>query len=122
MPLPELTASIDTMLSAENLGAFFASRWGQYAMIITFFGLVITFLRVLYGPKGFFRDPEWDRWNEAALRKEEEDAAQSAAVVRGETAAVSPVAEGQVVPADAAPGSVAPVKVSQPGSEAERDG
>lgn len=122
MPLPELTASIDTMLSAENLGAFFASRWGQYAMIITFFGLVITFLRVLYGPKGFFRDPEWDRWNEAALRKEEEDAAQSAAAARGEAATASPTAGRQVVSADAAPGLADDAKVRQPGAGAVRDG
>lgn len=121
MPLPELTASIDTMLSAENLGAFFATRWGQYAMIITFFGLVITFLRVLYGPKGFFRDPEWDRWNEEALRKEEEDAAQSAAAVRGETATASPVAGHQGVPADAAPGLTADARGRQSDAGAVHD-
>ena len=27
---------------------------------------IVFFLRFLYGPKGRFRDPEWDAWNEAA--------------------------------------------------------
>lgn len=40
---------------------------GASALIVLgFFGLIVLFLRFLYGPKGKFRDPVWDKWNEEA--------------------------------------------------------
>ena len=36
------------------------------ALVLLFFAAIIFLLRFLYGPKGRFRDPEWDRWNEEA--------------------------------------------------------
>lgn len=39
------------------------------AVVILFFALILWLLRFLYGPKGKFRDPEWDRWNEEARLK-----------------------------------------------------
>ncbi|MDL2267660.1 HD domain-containing protein [Desulfovibrio sp. OttesenSCG-928-G15] len=35
-------------------------------IVLAFFAVVIFFLRFLYGPKGVFRDPKWDKWNEEA--------------------------------------------------------
>lgn len=76
MPFSDIAASVEALFTVERLGAFLATRWGQYAMIFTFFGLVIAFLRMMYGPRGFFRDPEWDRWNEEARRKAAAEALQ----------------------------------------------
>ena len=46
------------------------------AIMLGLFALIVVFLRFLYGPKGIFRDPVWDKWNEEARRKleREEDA------------------------------------------------
>lgn len=43
------------------------------AVVVVFFGLIIWLLRFLYGPKGRFRDPQWDRWNEEARLKLERE-------------------------------------------------
>ena len=37
--------------------------------VASVFAGVIFLLRFLYGPKGKFREPEWDAWNEAARRQ-----------------------------------------------------
>lgn len=47
----------------------FATKLMNAAVVIVFFGLIIWLLRFLYGPKGKFRDPQWDRWNEEARQK-----------------------------------------------------
>lgn len=39
------------------------------ALVLLFFAAIVFFLRYLYGPKGRWRDPEWDRWNEEARRE-----------------------------------------------------
>lgn len=36
------------------------------ALVLGFFAAIIFLLRFLYGPKGVFRDPKWDAWNEQA--------------------------------------------------------
>lgn len=38
-------------------------------LVLAFFLCIIGLLRFLYGPRGIFRNPEWDRWNEKAARK-----------------------------------------------------
>ena len=48
------------LLFIKILGALF---------VASVFAGVIFLLRFLYGPKGKFREPEWDAWNEAARRK-----------------------------------------------------
>lgn len=52
-------------------GEIFLTKAMSTALVLGFFALVIFLLRFLYGPKGVFRDPEWDKWNEEALRQEE---------------------------------------------------
>ncbi|UZP67839.1 hypothetical protein N1030_02370 [Desulfovibrio mangrovi] len=55
-----------------KLEAFINTKWGQYALIFVFFLMIIGYLRILFGPKGFFREKKWDEWNEEARRKEAE--------------------------------------------------
>ncbi|MEG6506709.1 hypothetical protein [Nitratidesulfovibrio sp. 1201_IL3209] len=64
------TAATTAAMDAGGLGALFLDKAGQYVLIIGFFGAIIWFLRFLYGPKGMFRDPAWDRWNDEARREE----------------------------------------------------
>lgn len=53
------------------------------ALVIGFFAAVIFLLRFLYGPKGRFRDPLWDKWNEEArLEREREFEAKADEVLR----------------------------------------
>lgn len=57
------------------------------AVAVLFFALILWLLRFLYGPKGRFREPEWDRWNEEArlkLEKELDERADKALVDRVE--------------------------------------
>ncbi len=63
-------ATAATAAADGGLGALFLDKAGQYVLIIGFFGAIIWFLRFLYGPKGMFRDPTWDRWNDEARREE----------------------------------------------------
>lgn len=69
-------AAAATVATDAGLGRLVLEKAGQYVLIIAFFGSIIWFLRFLYGPKGIFRDPAWDRWNEDARR---EDASQAKA-------------------------------------------
>lgn len=48
----------------------FISKGLSAALMLIFFGMVVLFLRWLYGPKGRFRDPKWDEWNREARREE----------------------------------------------------
>lgn len=52
-----------TNLEPGGPGRLFFDRAGQYVLIIVFFGTIVWFLRFLYGPRGMFRDPAWDRRN-----------------------------------------------------------
>lgn len=51
----------------------FTSRWGGYVLMLFILGGITLVLRMLFGPKGVFRDPKWDRSNEV-MRKEEAEA------------------------------------------------
>ena len=63
-------AAAATVATDTGLGGLVLEKAGQYVLIIAFFGSIIWFLRFLYGPKGVFRDPAWDRWNEDARRED----------------------------------------------------
>lgn len=63
-------AAAATVATDAGLGGLVLEKAGQYVLIIAFFGSIIWFLRFLYGPKGIFRDPAWDRWNEDARRED----------------------------------------------------
>lgn len=68
-----------SIFSMQGLEAFINTKWGQYALIAVFFGMIIMYLRVLFGPKGFFREKRWDEMNEEFRAKEAaEKAAQEA--------------------------------------------
>lgn len=43
------------------------------ALVVSFFVFIVFLLRFLYGPKGRFRDPQWDVWNEEARIKLEQE-------------------------------------------------
>ena len=43
-----------------------ATKGASTVIVLAFFALIVFFLRFLYGPKGKFRDPVWDKWNEEA--------------------------------------------------------
>lgn len=51
--------------------ALFLSRAGAYIVMLGILSLIVLFLRILFGPRGLFRDPQWDVWNEEARRKKE---------------------------------------------------
>lgn len=50
--------------------SLFLSRWGSYIVMVTIFGIIVLVLRILFGPRGVFRDPSWDRRNQE-IRAEE---------------------------------------------------
>jgi len=63
----------------EAVKNFISTKYGQYALIFVFFMFIIIYLRVLFGPKGFFREKQWDEWNdEAKATREAENAARKA--------------------------------------------
>ncbi|MEZ0574678.1 hypothetical protein [Halodesulfovibrio aestuarii] len=70
----------------EAITNFISTKYGQYALIFVFFMFIIIYLRVLFGPKGFFREKKWDEWNdEAKAEREAEKAAREAeAKIRAE--------------------------------------
>lgn len=60
----------------EAITNIISTKYGQYALIFIFFMFIITYLRVLFGPKGFFREKQWDEWNnEAKATRDAEKAA-----------------------------------------------
>jgi putative nucleotidyltransferase with HDIG domain len=49
----------------------FYTKGAAVALVVFFFLLIVFFLRFLYGPKGIFRDPQWDAWNREERDREE---------------------------------------------------
>ncbi|WP_066851581.1 hypothetical protein [Halodesulfovibrio spirochaetisodalis] len=76
----KVTAWIQSVVESktfdEAVTNFISTKYGQYALIFIFFMFIITYLRVLFGPKGFFREKQWDEWNKEA---EATEAAEKAA-------------------------------------------
>ena len=54
----------------EMLESIFLSRWGGYIVMLAILGLIVLLLRGLFGPRGLFRDPYWDKRNKE-IRAEE---------------------------------------------------
>ncbi len=44
----------------RSLDLFLQTKIGQYILIAVFFFVIIGYLRLLFGPKGFLREKEWD--------------------------------------------------------------
>ena len=76
----EISSWVQTVAASksfdEAMQNFIATKYGQYALIFIFFMFIIIYLRVLFGPKGFFREKQWDEWNEHAksVKKAEKEA------------------------------------------------
>lgn len=54
----------------EYVEMVFLSRWGNYVVMIAICVFIVGLLRLLFGPRGWFRDPDWDKRN-AELRAAE---------------------------------------------------
>ncbi|HEU6437377.1 MAG TPA: hypothetical protein VE028_07985 [Nitratidesulfovibrio sp.] len=94
-------AAAATVATDAGLGGLVLEKAGQYVLIIAFFWSIIWFLRFLYGPKGIFRDPTWDRWNDQA-RREAELSAQDADAQAAAPPKAPPVAPRSAQPVGAA--------------------
>lgn len=79
-------AVIESKTFDEAVTNFISTKYGQYALIFVFFMFIITYLRVLFGPKGFFREKQWDEWNDEAkaTREAEKAACEAEAKIRAE--------------------------------------
>lgn len=88
LALPALFSSVKTALAAapsrsfsqivrdpEAFWHFLSTTALRAFLILLFFGGIALFLRILYGPKGIFRDPKWDEWNAEARREKPDDPA-----------------------------------------------
>lgn len=89
-------ATAATGATDAGLGGLVLEKAGQYVLIIAFFGSIIWFLRFLYGPRGIFRDPAWDRWNDEARRDDARREAEPAE--RDDSAEARPDASAPVSP------------------------
>lgn len=58
---------------SDILESLFAGRFSGVIIMVLVSAAVIFFLRALYGPKGFFRDPRWDESNRRIRMQEAED-------------------------------------------------
>ena len=52
------------------LERIFSGTFGGTAIMILVSAVIIAFLRMLYGPNGFLRDPEWDESPRRHCRKD----------------------------------------------------
>ncbi|SIN72126.1 hypothetical protein [Halodesulfovibrio marinisediminis] len=71
-----LQSVVESKSLDEAITNFISTKYGQYALIFIFFMFIITYLRVLFGPKGFFREKQWDEWNEDAKARREAEIAE----------------------------------------------
>ena len=56
----------------ELLEQIFSGSYSGIAIMLLVTAAVVFFLRALYGPKGFFRDPKWDENNRRIRQQEAE--------------------------------------------------
>ena len=76
MPLPDFTAqaNLPTKWDIWPFNAGYGGDWqtslATYAFSALILGVICVFLRLLYGPKGIWRDKEMDREAEAMTRRE----------------------------------------------------
>lgn len=57
-------------IRVEIIESIFLSRWGGYIVMLAVLGGIVLLLRGLFGPRGLFRDPYWDKRNRE-IRAEE---------------------------------------------------
>ena len=57
----------------DILESLFTGTLSGVIIMVLVSAAIIFFLRALYGPKGFLRDPRWDESNRRILQKEAED-------------------------------------------------
>ena len=58
---------------SDLLESLFTGQLGGVFIMVLVSAAVIFFLRALYGPRGFFRDPRWDESNRRIRLKESEE-------------------------------------------------
>lgn len=58
---------------SDLLERLFTGQLGGVFIMVLVSAAVIFFLRALYGPRGFFRDPKWDESNRRIRLKEAEE-------------------------------------------------
>lgn len=58
---------------SDLLERLFTGQLGGVFIMVLVSAAVIFFLRALYGPRGFFRDPRWDESNRYIRLKESEE-------------------------------------------------
>ena len=58
---------------SEILEDLFTGTLSGVIVMVLISAAVIFFLRSLYGPKGFLRDPRWDESNRRIRQRESED-------------------------------------------------
>lgn len=58
---------------SEILESLFTGTLSGVIVMVLVSAAIIFFLRGLYGPKGFFRDPRWDESNRRIRQREAED-------------------------------------------------
>lgn len=57
----------------QVLESLFTGKFGGVAVMLLISGAVIFFLRALYGPRGMFRDPMWNKSNQCFRMHETEE-------------------------------------------------
>ncbi|WP_295638924.1 hypothetical protein [uncultured Mailhella sp.] len=57
----------------DILESLFTGTLSGVIIMVLVSAAIIFFLRALYGPKGFLRDPRWDESNRRIRQKEAED-------------------------------------------------
>ena len=55
------------------LESLFTSTFGGVIIMVLVSAAVVFFLRALYGPRGFLRDPRWDESNKRIRQQEAEE-------------------------------------------------
>ncbi len=58
---------------SDILESLFTGTFSGVIIMVLVSAAIIFFLRALYGPKGFLRDPRWDESNKRIRQQEAED-------------------------------------------------
>lgn len=77
------------------LESLFTGTFGGVIIMVLVTAVVIFFLRALYGPRGFLRDPKWDENNKRIRQQEAEERERRIKAWRGEYDADKSAQEGQ---------------------------
>jgi len=77
------------------LESLFTGTFGGVIIMVLVTAAVVFFLRALYGPRGFLRDPKWDESNKRIRQQEAEERERRLKAWQGEDEAGKSVQEGQ---------------------------